>query len=88
MRVSDRVTTAVLQALHQVTGTPLEELEKTLLSEAEDDWPFDSIVLVEVLVLVEADLGLTVPMDTETAKSLRTVHGLIRRLRGLMEIPA
>lgn len=86
MDVDSKVTDAVLEGLHEVTGTPMEELRATLASE--EEWPFDSIVLAEVLVQVEVDLGLTVPMDRETAKALRSVHGLIRRLAGLVEVLA
>ncbi len=86
MDVDSKVTDTVLEALHEVTGTPMEELNAALASE--NDWPFDSIVLAEVLVKVEGDLGLTVPMDPETAKALRSVRGLIRRLTGLVEVPA
>lgn len=86
MELESKVTAAVLEALQEVTGTPIEELEATLASE--EEWPFDSIVLAEVLVQVEGDLGLTVPMDTDTAKALRSVTGLIRRIAGLVGVPA
>jgi hypothetical protein len=64
----------------------MEQLNAMLTSE--DEWPYDSIVLAEVLVIVEGNLGLTVPMNPETATALRSVHGLIGRLAGLMEVPA
>jgi acyl carrier protein len=81
-----RTTTAVLQALHDSTGTPIEDLLKTLKTETE--WPFDSLVLAEVLAQVEEELGVSVPMDADTAKALRSVKGLIRRVSQLLEVSA
>lgn len=86
MSEDTNVTDAVLRALSTASGTPTDELAHTLRTE--EVWPFDSLVLAEVLVQVEEELGVTVPMDNDTARALRSVNGLIDRLSQLAEVPA
>lgn len=45
----------------------------------------DSILLAEVLVSVEEESGVTIPMDERTARALRSVNSLAELLCGLVE---
>lgn len=78
----DQAAETIVQTLSLIVGVSGDDLRNEL-NQAGDDWPYDSIVLAEVLVTLEEGLGFTVPMDRQTAGALRSVRGFARRLADL-----
>lgn len=75
------VTRLVVVELATVLAVDLTNLMRQL-EEAGEPWPFDSIVLAEVLVRVEQLMSVAVPMNEATARALRSVRGLAARIHG------
>ena len=69
----------IVRHLAETMGTDRGALTAQL-SDAGAEWPCDSLVLAEVVVILEEELDFELPMDDETSKALRTVKGLARRI--------
>ncbi len=79
----EEVLQVVVRNLADIAGVH-EDALRVQLGDSGEEWPYDSIALAELLVTLEDELGFEVPMDSATARALRTVKGLVRRLAELM----
>ena len=79
----DEIQDVIVMELVVLTNKDLETLLAELQGQG-DQWPCDSLILTEAVVILEGKLGVELPMDDATASSLKTVKGLAQRIHGVM----
>lgn len=86
---SDSTTTAettpeqcvelIVRALATIGGETEDDV-RSAIATAEGLKRYDSIVLAEVLIAVESELGIQMPLDDNTARALRSVDTLAQAI--------
>ncbi|GAS98586.1 acyl carrier protein [Mycolicibacterium canariasense] len=75
----------ILELLAERADLTVTELRAQLIALGEE-MPLDSLLAVEILVLVQNAVGVVLPATEETAQSLLSVHGfaqaVVRQLEG------
>lgn len=74
----------IIGFLADVQHTSAEELRRQL-EQAGDDLPVDSVLSVEVLVLVQNHFGVRLPLTAETAQCLRSVCRFAAKVQALID---
>lgn len=73
----------VLELLAAEQGLEPKHLREQLEAEGAE-MPFDSVLMVEVLVSVEQRCGVRIPPDPETARTLGSVRDFARKIVELL----
>ena len=73
----------VLELLAAEQGLEPKHLREQLESEGAE-MPFDSVLMMEVLVSVEKRCAVRIPADPETAKTLTSVRDFARKIIELL----
>lgn len=76
--------TGIVEILAEVTGVPAEEM--TPEQDFENDFGFDSLTVVEIAVMVEQRLGVTVP--DEMLAHLTTIGDVAEYVAGREQVGA
>ena len=76
MELSDTTAIAIALLIQRCFLTPQGDLQVE-----------DSILLAEVLVAIEDETRVEIPMDETTARALRSVDSLAKLLYGLLSTP-
>lgn len=80
----DEIQSLIVEELAVVTNKDFNSLLEELRTGG-DQWPCDSLILTEAVVVLEAKLGVELPMDDATASSLMSVKGLATRFHSVLE---
>lgn len=83
----EEILEAILSELSLILQSSVDSVRAKLKADG-DQWPCDSLLLTEAVVALEASVGIHLPMDARTAKSLKSVKGLAVYIHELTQAEA
>ncbi|WP_410597238.1 acyl carrier protein [Amycolatopsis sp. lyj-23] len=77
----------ILELIAEEKNCDVEQLREELTAQGAD-MPYDSVLLVELMVRVEARFGVKLPTDLPTARDMRSIRSFAERVCDQLTDPA
>lgn len=79
---ADKIETVIVELLAEEAGTTVAA-KRAALEDGGPTLPIDSLLLVEIVQVLEDRVGISVPEDMETAKTMGSVRAFAQHLASI-----